>query len=41
VLWTLANYERGQRFYEAMGWELTDAMRDHGRQVQYQYVWKS
>jgi hypothetical protein len=35
VLWTLANYGRGQRFYEAMGWKADGALRDEGRQVRY------
>lgn len=35
VLWTLANYERGQRFYEAMGWEADGGRRDEGRQIRY------
>lgn len=35
VVWTLANYPRGQRFYEAMGWALDGAVRDDGRQVCY------
>jgi hypothetical protein len=37
VLWTLANYARGQRFYEAMGWRLDGGVRDEGRQVRYRY----
>lgn len=38
VLWTLAKYERGQRFYEAMGWSVDDGVRDEGRQIRYRYV---
>lgn len=37
VLWTLANYPQGQRFYEAMGWRLDGGVRDEGRQVRYRY----
>lgn len=37
VLWTLANYERGQRFYEAMGWHLDGGVRNAGQQVRYRY----
>lgn len=37
VLWTLANYERGQRFYEAMGWQLDGGVRNAGQQVRYRY----
>ena len=35
VIWTLAGYLQGQRFYEAMGWRLDGASRDEGRQVRY------
>lgn len=35
ILWTVAGYERGQRFYEAMGWCLDGGLRDEGRQVRY------
>ncbi len=35
VLWTLAGYEQGQSFYEAMGWSLDGVTRDEGRQVRY------
>jgi ribosomal protein S18 acetylase RimI-like enzyme len=35
VLWTLANYERGQRFYEATGWKADGRQRDQGRQIRY------
>jgi GNAT superfamily N-acetyltransferase len=37
VLWTLANYPQGQRFYEAAGWHLTGDTRDAGRQVRYRH----
>jgi GNAT superfamily N-acetyltransferase len=30
VLWTLAGYERGQRFYESMGWKQDGGVRDSG-----------
>jgi GNAT superfamily N-acetyltransferase len=35
VVWTLANYPRGQRFYMATGWRPDGGTRDHGRQVRY------
>jgi N-acetylglutamate synthase-like GNAT family acetyltransferase len=35
VLWTLAHYDQGQRFYEAAGWRLDGGVRDEGRQVRY------
>jgi GNAT superfamily N-acetyltransferase len=37
VLWTLAHYEQGQRFYEATGWRLDGGVRDGDRQVRYRY----
>lgn len=37
VLWTLANYERGQRFYEATGWRTDGGARDENRQVRYRH----
>lgn len=37
ILWTLAHYPRGQRFYEAMGWQLDGSVRDEGRQIRYRY----
>lgn len=37
VLWTLANYAQGQRFYEAAAWRLDGGIRDAGRQVRYCY----
>lgn len=33
VVWTVAGYERGLRFYEATGWVPTDRTRAHGREV--------
>jgi N-acetylglutamate synthase-like GNAT family acetyltransferase len=35
ILWTLANYARGQRFYEATGWQLDGGSRDDGRQLSF------
>jgi len=35
ILWTLANYPQGNRFYEATGWTLTTHTRDNGHQVSY------
>ena len=35
ILWTVSGYERGQRFYEAMGWYRDGGMRDEGRQLRY------
>jgi ribosomal protein S18 acetylase RimI-like enzyme len=37
VLWTLANYAQGQRFYAAAGWKLDGGLRDAGRQVRFRY----
>ncbi len=37
VLWTLAHYPQGQRFYEAAGWRLDAGIRDAGRQVRYRH----
>jgi GNAT superfamily N-acetyltransferase len=37
VLWTLAHYAQGQRFYEAAGWELDGGIRDAGRQIRYRH----
>ena len=37
ILWTLAQYERGQRFYEAMGWRFDGGVRDEGRQIRYRH----
>jgi GNAT superfamily N-acetyltransferase len=38
ILWTLANYPQGQRFYEATGWRLDGGVRDKGRQVRYRFM---
>lgn len=35
ILWTLEDYERGQRFYEATGWHRDGFSRDGGRQIRY------
>ena len=35
MLWTVANYERGQHFYEATGWKTDGSERDQGRQTRY------
>jgi GNAT superfamily N-acetyltransferase len=35
IVWTLANYDQGQRFYEATGWTADGRTRDRGRQVSY------
>jgi N-acetylglutamate synthase-like GNAT family acetyltransferase len=35
ILWTVAGYERGYRFYEAMGWTADGGTRDDGRQVSF------
>jgi N-acetylglutamate synthase-like GNAT family acetyltransferase len=37
ILWTLANYNQGQRFYEAMGWKLDGGTRREGTQVRYRH----
>jgi len=37
VLWTLAHYQQGQRFYEAAGWTFDGGTRDQGRQVRYRH----
>jgi len=37
ILWTLADYERGQRFYEATGWKIDGGLRDGGRQIRYRH----
>jgi GNAT superfamily N-acetyltransferase len=37
VLWTLAHYTQGQRFYEALGWQQDGGVRDEGRQVRYRH----
>jgi N-acetylglutamate synthase-like GNAT family acetyltransferase len=41
ILWTLAHYERGQRFYTATGWQLDGSVRDEGRQLRYRYRFES
>ncbi len=38
VLWTLSEYDRGQKFYEAVGWRPDGGVRGEGRQVRYRYV---
>jgi hypothetical protein len=35
IVWTLADYERGQAFYEATGWKRDGGVRDEGRQLRY------
>jgi GNAT superfamily N-acetyltransferase len=35
ILWTLANYPQGQRFYENTGWTLTNITRANATQVSY------
>ena len=37
ILWTLAKYDRGQRFYEAMGWTLDGGTRRDGQHVRYRH----
>jgi GNAT superfamily N-acetyltransferase len=37
VLWTLAHYEQGQRFYQAAGWTADGGTRDAGRQVRFRH----
>ncbi len=37
ILWTVAGYERGKAFYEAMGWSLDGGVRDEGRQIRYRH----
>jgi N-acetylglutamate synthase-like GNAT family acetyltransferase len=38
ILWTVAHYELGYRFYEAMRWKLDGATRDEGRQVMFRRI---
>jgi GNAT superfamily N-acetyltransferase len=38
ILWTLADYERGRKFYEATGWKRDGGVRDEGRQIRYRYT---
>jgi N-acetylglutamate synthase-like GNAT family acetyltransferase len=35
ILWTLADYEQGQNFYEATGWLASGEVRDSGRQIAF------
>ncbi|WP_166658583.1 GNAT family N-acetyltransferase [Kribbella sp. VKM Ac-2571] len=35
IVWTLANYPQGQKFYTKTGWTLSGSTRDDGRQVSY------
>jgi GNAT superfamily N-acetyltransferase len=35
ILWTLANYPQGQRFYKSTGWHADGNTRDGGRQVSF------
>lgn len=35
ILWTLADYARGRRFYESTGWRASGEARDSGRQVAF------
>ncbi|MGW1340171.1 N-acetyltransferase family protein [Kribbella sp. NPDC002412] len=35
ILWTLANYPQGQRFYESTGWHPDGQTRDNGHQLSY------
>jgi GNAT superfamily N-acetyltransferase len=35
ILWTLANYPQGQRFYESTGWRADGNTRDNGHQVRF------
>jgi GNAT superfamily N-acetyltransferase len=37
ILWTLAAYDRGQRFYESTGWKPDGGIRDDGHQVSYRH----
>ncbi|HEX4473122.1 MAG TPA: GNAT family N-acetyltransferase [Nocardioides sp.] len=37
LLWTLAEYPRGERFYRRHGWSLGGMVRDSGRQVAYRH----
>jgi len=37
ILWTLAGYDQGQRFYESTGWHLDGNTRDDGHQVSYRH----
>jgi GNAT superfamily N-acetyltransferase len=35
ILWTLADYPQGQRFYESTGWHADGNTRDDGRQISF------
>ena len=35
VVWTLEDYELGQKFYESADWERDGGKRDSGRQIRY------
>jgi GNAT superfamily N-acetyltransferase len=35
IVWTVAGYERGYRFYEAMGWHRAGGVRANGREVSF------
>lgn len=35
ILWTLAHYTRGRKFYEATGWHASGEMRDSGVQIAF------
>ncbi|WP_406048118.1 GNAT family N-acetyltransferase [Kribbella sp. NBC_00889] len=37
ILWTLANYPQGQRFYESTGWYADGATRADGHQVMFRH----
>ncbi|HEY0693597.1 MAG TPA: GNAT family N-acetyltransferase [Kribbella sp.] len=37
ILWTLAAYDRGQRFYESAGWKRDGGVRDEGHQVSFRH----
>ncbi len=38
ILWTLADYDRGQRFYASTGWHPDGNTRDNGHQVSYRFT---
>lgn len=38
ILWTLANYPQGQRFYEGLGWQASGFARHAGREIQYRHT---
>ncbi len=38
IVWTLANYPRGARFYESTGWQRNGAVRADGRHVCYAHA---